>query len=286
MAKDWQFWRSGAACECIDHQISTRLALIVFSISCLIFPSFTLASSTPAHGMDLPAISIIIDDLGNAYQRDKQAVLLPGAVTYSFLPHTRYSEELAELAHQLDKDVLLHLPMQATQEEFLDTGGLSIDMSHAEFIKTFQRSLRSVPHAVGVNNHMGSMLTQHPGHMLWLMQAISEAGDLFFIDSVTTSHSVAHQIATEQWVPNMQRDVFLDNDRNPAAIKYQFQSLLQVAQQKGIALAIGHPYPETLSVLAELIPQLEQQGIRLIPLTQLLKLHMKRFRTWRAFLSP
>lgn len=234
---------------------------------------------------DLPAIGIIIDDLGNQYVHDKKAVLINGALSYSFLPHTPHAKELAELANHLDKDVLLHLPMQSAADDELGPGALTLDMSKNTFVTSFQRSLQSVPHAVGINNHMGSLLTQHPGHMSWLMQIINQYNDLFFVDSFTVKSSVAQQIATENWVPNMKRDVFLDHDRQTKAIKRQFQRLLQVARKNGIALAIAHPYPETLAVLEQMIPTLEKNGFRLISVSQLVKLHMRRFQTWRAFLS-
>ena len=244
------------------------------------------AGPQPQAGGDIPAIAIIIDDLGNGYARDKQAVLLPGKLSYAFLPHTRYTAEIAELAHAMHKDVLLHLPMQATADDALGPGALTLDMTARQLQQTFLSSLASVPHAIGINNHMGSLLTQHPGHMQWLMQAIAEAGDLFFIDSFTVPKSVAHQIAAENWIPNLKRDVFLDSVRTRAAVERQFHRLLNIARKNGIALAIGHPYPETLAVLETLLPTLPAHGVRLVPVSQLIKLNNQRIRTWRAHLSP
>jgi polysaccharide deacetylase 2 family uncharacterized protein YibQ len=275
-------------CSLFPRRRAVRLAVLTL-LNFLLFvhtPLWAQPASNVRAGSDLPAIAIIIDDLGNTYERDKQAVTLPGQLTYSFLPHTAYSKQLANLAYQLHKDVMLHLPMQSTESLPLGPGGLTLDMGANEFIKSFRSSLSSIPHAIGINNHMGSLLTQHPGYMQWLMQAINETGDLFFIDSLTAPKSVALQIATENWVPSMKRDVFLDSQRESQAIDHQFQRLLEIARKNGIALAIGHPYPETLAVLENLLPTLSQKGVRLIPVSQLLNLHLKRFQTWRAYLSP
>ena len=233
-----------------------------------------------------PSIAIIIDDMGNSYPRGEQAIRLPGSVTFAFLPHTPHAVELANLANRLNKDVMLHLPLEAMNRQALGPGGVTLEMNYTDFHRTFIDDLNAIPHAIGVNNHMGSLLTQHPGHMDWLMRAISEQGSLFFVDSFTTPNSVATQFANEHWVPNVQRDVFLDHERNLVRINAQFNRLIEIAQRKGIALAIGHPYPETLLVLKTRLPALNTLGVKLVSISELLRIHLKRADTWRAFLSP
>lgn len=233
-----------------------------------------------------PAISIIIDDLGNLKSRDMRAIQLPGAITYAFLPHTPHVRSLAKYAHALHKEVMLHLPMEAMAHKHMGPGGLTLEMSHQELARQLAIDLESVPHAAGINNHMGSLLTQHPGHMAWLMQEISKHDNLYFVDSYTAKGSIARQVANEHWVPNLRRDVFLDDDRDPEKIKQQFARLLKKARSNGTALAIGHPYPETLAILEQQLPQLEAAGIVLVPVSKLLGLYSQRFDTWRAALSP
>ena len=233
-----------------------------------------------------PTISIIIDDIGNLKRRDTRAIRLPGAVTYAFLPHTPHARELAILANKLDKEVMLHLPMESMGHGKLGPGGLTLDMTYEQFAAQLQSDLESVPHVVGINNHMGSLLTQHPGHMSWLMQELGKRDDLYFVDSYTTKTSIVKKIANENWVPNLRRDVFLDSDRDPAKIRMQFRRLVKMARKTGIALGIGHPYPETTKVLEEELPKLANVGIKLLPVSKLLDRHMQRFTTWRAFLYP
>ncbi|NOX76771.1 MAG: divergent polysaccharide deacetylase family protein [Gammaproteobacteria bacterium] len=253
-------------------------------VALLVFAGLGLLNAVVAHSAEeRPIIGIIIDDLGNLPDRDARAIRLPGQITYSFLPHTPYVSELTTLAHSLNKEIMLHLPMEAMGHNRLGPGGLTLDMSHKAFAAQLQLDLAAVPYAVGVNNHMGSLLTQHPGHMLWLMQELDKRDDFYFVDSYTTKTSVVQQIANENWVPNIRRDVFLDSDRDPAKIHMHFQRLLQKARDNGIALAIGHPYPETLAMLEAELPKLAAQGIQLLPVSQLLE--RQRYKIWRAFLS-
>jgi polysaccharide deacetylase 2 family uncharacterized protein YibQ len=231
-----------------------------------------------------PSISIIIDDIGNLRNRDRRAIELPGAITYAFLPHTPHARELATLAHNLDKEVMLHLPMESMNHNKLGPGGLTLKMNRRQLADQLAADLQSVPYVAGINNHMGSLLTQHPGHMTWLMQELDKR-DLYFVDSYTTLDSVVQQVANEHWIPNLRRDVFLDSDRDPAKIRMHFHRLLKKADENGIAVGIGHPYPETIAVLEEELPKLGDAEIQLLPVSKLLNRHLQRFQTWRAFLS-
>ena len=236
--------------------------------------------------LDQPAISIIIDDMGYLIDRDSRALKLPGNVTYSFLPHTPYARELALKAHKLNKEIMLHQPMEALKNDKLGPGALTLEMTRHEFITQLQSNLESVPHVVGINNHMGSLLTQHPGQMRWLMQELGKRNDLYFVDSYTTRTSLGQKIARENWIPSIRRDVFLDSDRDPHKIRNHFQRLINKAKTTGFALGIGHPYPETIAILEEELPKLARQGIKLLPVSKLVKRTTKRIETWRASLSP
>ena len=119
---------------------------------------------------------------------------------------------------------------------------------------------------------MGSLLTQHPGHMSWLMQTLSSRTDnLFFVDSKTTAQTVASRIAEEHYIPNISRDVFLDNIRSEQAIHHQLKYLKKIAKRKGHAVAIGHPYPSTIKLLTEYLPTLLEHNIEVVPVTALIK---------------
>jgi polysaccharide deacetylase 2 family uncharacterized protein YibQ len=118
---------------------------------------------------------------------------------------------------------------------------------------------------------MGSLLTEDEDKMSWLMQVLLTKGDLYFVDSRTTSDSRALQVAQEYGLDCATRDVFLDHDRDPEVIRKQFESLIKRARKKGSALAIGHPYPETMTVLEEMLPTLEAQGVKLVHVSELIE---------------
>lgn len=219
----------------------------------------------------VPPIGLIIDDLGNQYEAGLEAVSLPGPLAYSILPHTPYGKRLAEKAHSSGKEVMLHLPMQSVEEKALGKGGLDIDMSRVEMRRVIRENLDAVPHVIGINNHMGSLLTQHPGQMAWLMEELRLMGGLFFIDSRTTDRTVAAKVARQYNIAAQQRDVFLDHEPNRESILFQFQRLLTLATRKGQGIGIGHPYPETLGVLKKQLNGSGAGRFRLKPISQMIR---------------
>lgn len=243
---------------------------------------------TAAPARAAPALlGIIIDDLGDRWRDGLRAVDLPGPVTASFLPRTPYAAELARRAHANGKEVMLHLPMESVTPRPLGPGGVTLHMTRAQFLRTLRVDLQAVPFVRGINNHMGSLLTRHPGHMGWLMGELNARGGLYFVDSRTTTATVALAVADEHGVPAVARDVFLDNRRDHAAILGQLTRLIAKARRNGFAVGIGHPYPETLAVLEGALPLLAAEGVELVPVSGLIaQREQRRTKLWHASLSP
>ncbi|MEW8506752.1 MAG: divergent polysaccharide deacetylase family protein [Candidatus Thiodiazotropha sp.] len=213
-------------------------------------------------------IALIIDDLGNQLTAGERALALPGAITYAFLPQTPFAWQLASKAYELNKEVMLHQPMESDNGNRLGNGALTLDMSKQEFTQTFRRNLASIPYVAGVNNHMGSLLTRDPTAMRWLMSELRDSG-LYFIDSRTTDSTVAERIANRALVSASRRHVFLDNQLQASAIRGQLDTLIEMAREQGSAIGIAHPYPQTLALLQQELPRLQKQGVELVPVSEL-----------------
>lgn len=214
---------------------------------------------------------IIIDDLGHSLYRGKKAIDLPGNITYAVIPFTHYARELAERAHSHGKEVMVHAPMSTVDGDPLGAGGLTAKLSRAEFNTRLNEALDEVPHAQGINNHMGSDLTQRRMQMSWLMQELRWQ-ELYFVDSRTSGRSVAAKVATEFNVPNLSREVFLDNELDTEAIARQFAQAKALSKKLGRVVVIGHPHPETIAYLKGALPDLRDEGIELLTVSQALKL--------------
>ncbi|MEJ2620750.1 MAG: divergent polysaccharide deacetylase family protein [Candidatus Thiodiazotropha sp.] len=247
-----------------------RLILFGLWVVSVFSPALKAVQHQEVQPPALVRIGLIIDDLGNQKSSGEQALDLPGSVTYAFLPLTPFAWELATKAHELNKEVMLHQPMESDLGNRLGKGALTLAMPKPHFLATLRRSLASVPYAAGVNNHMGSLLTRDPTAMRWIMTELRRQG-LYFIDSRTSKATVAERVAQRQLVNSARRDVFLDNVAEKSRISQQLQKLLSIARERGEAIGIGHPYGATLAVLQEELPKLKQQGIELVPISQILK---------------
>ncbi|MDN3652408.1 divergent polysaccharide deacetylase family protein [Thalassotalea ponticola] len=225
----------------------------------------TVATAQPA---SQPKLAIVIDDLGYR-ATDKSALELPKQVTFSVLPHTPYGRTLAELGNKQKREILLHVPMESINNLLLGPGAITTNMDRNNVIRTLQASIADIPHIIGVNNHMGSLLTQKSEPMSWTMEVL-KANNLFFLDSRTSRYSQAETVAKTRGVPTLHRHIFLDNRIDESYIEQQFYKMINLSQRNGQAIAIGHPHPTTMRVLKRLIPTLKQHNIELVDLSNLL----------------
>lgn len=229
--------------------------------------SFATLFATASAQAKPARIAIVIDDIGYR-DTDKHVLLLPGAITYSILPQTPYGKKIAVQANANQKEVLIHVPMEAENGKKLGPGALTSDMNEAEIYNSLNESLAEIPFAIGINNHMGSHLTQLVKPMSWTMGFLKQH-HLLFLDSKTSPDSKASIIAQKLGVPVNGRHVFLDNQLTDHYINKQFQSLIKHAKNQDFAIAIAHPHPETIRALNRLIPTLQQNNIELVPLSTL-----------------
>ena len=217
-----------------------------------------------------PRLAIILDDFGTDRSAADSVFALPYPLTLSFLPFHPDSREIAEEAHRRGYQVMLHLPMQSLGNEMPESQQLYSGMTSSQISEVVGAMLQNVPYTVGVNNHQGSLATTDGPLMADLMVILRER-NLFFIDSRTTAATVAYDAAQDARVRCAFRNVpFLDDVEEVSAIRKQLQLALRDAQEKGQAIAIGHPHPETIRALSEFLPHAEAQGVHLVHASELL----------------
>jgi polysaccharide deacetylase 2 family uncharacterized protein YibQ len=212
---------------------------------------------------------VVIDDLGGSLEQAKDLLDLGLPVTFSIIPNLTHSKDVDAMAAKAGMEVILHQPMQAHGNAPESPGTLHSGMSVPEVSRTLAAHLAQLPHAVGVSNHTGSKATEDPVLMAAVMAEL-KSRNLFFLDSMTSPKSAGIKEAARAGVPALPRTVFLDNERGQQAALLMLAQAEKDARAKGRAVAIGHPYPETIGALAVWSLR-RDKGVQLVSLSRLIK---------------
>jgi hypothetical protein len=215
-------------------------------------------------------LAIVIDDLGYNLSMPERLLALGAPLTFSIIPGEMHSLEVAQRARRAGRDYIVHIPMEPAGYPGDDPGPNALLLgSDGESTRAqVSGQLDSLPGAVGANNHMGSAYTADAEKMGIVQEQIAARG-MVFLNSKTAPTHVPAEIAHARGYAYLERDVFLDNERSEAAIRNQLSAAVHQARAHGRAIAIGHPYPETYRVLRDRLPHLAQEGVILVPISQL-----------------
>ncbi len=223
----------------------------------------------PPPGGGVPRVSIVIDDLGRSLEDLDRFAGLEIPITYSVLPFEIRTSEVVERLRRRGVELMCHLPMEAKGDADPGPGALYRSMSRAELAAATRRALDAVPGAAGVNNHMGSGLAAERQALTAVLSVVAER-DLFYLDSRTSADTLGYTLARRLGLPAAERQVFLDTHRDREFIRRQFAELLALAAERGGAIGIGHPYPETLEILRAQVPAAVAKGYRFVTASSLM----------------
>ena len=230
-------------------------------------------ANAPEHWADpgAPRLAIVIDDIGQTLSAPRELLGLRVPITFSILPDLPYTRAAAEVIAQGRREFIVHLPMEPVDYPIHDPGPspLLFSLDAEQTRQRIEGYLRELPGAIGASNHMGSAYTADAGRMMLVQQLLAER-HLFFLNSKTSPSRVPAEIAHDGRYAYLERDVFLDNDRDEGLIARQLERAFARARQRGHAVAIGHPYPETMQALRAALTGPAVHGVRLVSLSDLL----------------
>ncbi|MCK3656364.1 hypothetical protein A4G19_11640 [Pasteurellaceae bacterium Macca] len=238
------------------------------------FTLFLLLISWSVQAEKIGKLAIVIDDIGYRNKEDSAIYAFPQAVSVAIIPVSPHATDRAKKAHEQQRDVLIHLPMQPQGNHPVEQGALMVGMEAEKVANLIAQAQQQVPHAIGLNNHMGSRATSDKATMEKLMISLKQA-QLFFLDSKTAGSSVAYRTAQDFGIKALERHIFLDSSDVLADVERQFQSAVKYARTHGSVVMIGHPRKNSIAVLERGIAQLPKD-IELVPISQLWKSESQR----------
>ncbi len=216
-------------------------------------------------------IFIVIDDGGLALSETQRFLDIPVPMTIAVLPHLKDTERVcAAIARHADKEIILHQPMEAYKSKVdPGLGAIRNATPSSEVSRIIARNLASVRGAVGINNHMGSRVTENPE----LMRAVlvdCRARGLFFLDSKTSYNSQVPSVAHRLGMHMEQRDAFLDIQHDRDSIRKMWGQAVSKARENGYVIVIGHAWSaETAATIRDSFQTLKNQGYTFHKLSEL-----------------
>lgn len=209
-------------------------------------------------------VALVIDDFGNNMAGTQEMLTLPVPLTVAVMPFMPSTKQDAKLAHQRGHDVFVHMPMEPNKgkKSWLGPGAITEDLSDEEIRQRVEKAIDDVPHAIGMNNHMGSKITANEHIMRIVMEVVKKRG-LIYLDSKTTDKSVAGKLAAELGVPYAENQLFLDDVYSIPHICGQMEKLCKRIDSFPVCVAIGHvgaPGKKTASVLRQYIPRIQKEA--------------------------
>jgi uncharacterized protein len=230
----------------------------------------------PHHGFsqEVKKAAIIIDDFGGGVGGVNDFLEGDVQITAAIMPFTELSKKHAEWAYKNGLEIMVHLPMQPKRGKasWLGPRPITNNLSKEEVRRRVIAAIESVPHAVGINNHMGSLVVENEDIVRVIVEVAKEK-QLYIVDSATSPKSKFQDIAEELDVPFIKRDVFLDDICSVNQVKKQMLILARIAESRGTAVAIGHVGTSgkvcSLGV-TESMPKFKEKHIKVVPVSELL----------------
>ena len=194
-------------------------------------------------------------------------------ITAAVMPFTEYSTKHAEWAHKNGFEVMVHLPMQpkSGKRSWLGPKPITVDLSPQEVKQRVVEALKSVPYAVGMNNHMGSLAVENEAIVRAIVEVAKER-KMFIIDSGTSPGTKFPKVAKELGVPLLRRDVFLDDISSSSHVRKQMIRLAKVTEIKGSGIAIGHVgvTGKACSIgVFQAMDEFKKRNIKIVPVSEL-----------------
>ena len=210
-------------------------------------------------------MAVIVDDLGiRSLDLAKRLCNLNMDLTLSILPFQHHTSEVVDLARETGTSYILHMPMEPkSMNANPGEGAIYISDVESEIREKLTQAFKSVRGAQGVNNHMGSKVTEDVRAMEIVMKYFNE-NDYFFVDSQTSRNSKAYNLSQKLGVKSAKLYSYIDVEDDKDFINKRLDDLAEAAFDEGLIVAICHNRPNTVEVLEKKLPELEERGIKFV----------------------
>jgi polysaccharide deacetylase 2 family uncharacterized protein YibQ len=184
-----------------------------------------------------PRLALVLYGFGEDVEQARGVFALPVPFAVAIVPGTKSSAALFRAAHERDREVVLHIPLEPVNYPQLDPGPgtLLVTTKPDRATGTVRRWLDQSGPVAGVANHMGSFATQD----MTLMRAVCRElrrRHLPFIHVQPAAGAVCRSVAAEMGVVYDEPGAVLDFEARAAtakALDARWSGILKEARARG-----------------------------------------------------
>lgn len=251
------------------------LISIVYSLLYIPLPkNLTYASSKN----NLPKLAIVIDDFGSFDQSGVDAILSAECtLTCAVIPFVDNTKENIEKIKKYNHEVILHMPMQShvnLPESWYGPTYITTSDNKSTIEKKLTSCINEIGDIKGFNIHIGSGVSRNKKLMSYIYE-FAKNHNLYFLDSRTIVTHATENACSETNSIYLGRDVFLEADKNKTynGVKFRLNEAVQIAKDKGYAIAIGHVGAEggenTARAIIEFAQEIKNQNVEIVSLYEI-----------------
>ncbi len=217
-------------------------------------------------------MAILVEDFGfKADETTVRFLSFPEPISVSMVSSRRLSTWTAQIANEYKKEILIMLPMEPLPKSFSRYDGTQIKIHYPEEkIKTIiKEATETIPSFAGFCNFYGKRVLEDSRVMKIVFQEIQKHHGYFIITS-ESKKSIAESMAKKTRIPYQKIDYTIDTDNSTELIGDSLRHCAVLAQKTGQILVSGRASDSFITALQNTLPQLKQNGIQLVYVSEIL----------------
>jgi polysaccharide deacetylase 2 family uncharacterized protein YibQ len=219
-------------------------------------------------------LALVFDQLGAEDDPAVQELMaLKQHLTLAVVPGTQHCKALARAAQANGMECFIQLPFK-TREQVLvepDKHAFLTSFSDNQVRKHLTALLGELPQTAGFSHLPGSLPAGTRKELCTRIIKNLKKQPLYYLDPDTSRGSPVATVAQGLGVKSAKASVMIGHQQSLPEIRAQLEMLTKKAVEKGRALGIGHCSRETVATVKEYLPQLDQRGVQLVYVSELVE---------------
>ncbi len=226
--------------------------------------------------IDKPVISFILTDYGLSKKHSKAALdLLPKEVSFLLSPYSALPDEWVKMAREKGHEVWMMLPIQNNKTTDLGRNTIFHHASTNKKLVALKRSMARFSGYVGLGSYTDESMKSAPDDYTRLADEIYSRG-VGFLELNPKAPNIIAAKAFSINAPYIKADLEIFRIKGA---HNSFETLENIAKQKGSAVAVIPSYPNTIKNLAVWITKIAQSDYIVAPISFVYDLPLHRQET-------